>query len=145
MPAAFEKEDLELLKLLRKHSNRPKGQTSGPCLRSVKAVSGEVVEVFPAQKSWDQIREKIELIEVVEANLHPEVGTGGRARRKVLETPAPDYFAIDLYSDEVLNEEILFQGRLNKFQAGFKTSFIPKWIIVTKSSFRYYRNMEVSI
>ena len=53
MPTAFEKEDLELLKLLRKHSNRPKGQTSGPCLRSVKAVSGEVVEVFPAQKSWD--------------------------------------------------------------------------------------------
>ena len=77
--------------------------------------------------------------------MHPEVGTGGRARRKVLETPAPDYFSIDLYSDEVLSEEILFQGRLNKFQAGFKTSFIPKWIIVTKSSFRYYRNMEVSI
>jgi DNA-directed RNA polymerase subunit H (RpoH/RPB5) len=56
MPTAYEKEDPELLELLRKHSNRPKGQTSGPCLRSVKAVNGEVVEVFPVQKSWDQIR-----------------------------------------------------------------------------------------
>jgi hypothetical protein len=87
----------------------------------------------------------VELIDVVEATLHTEVGTGGRARQKTHETPPPDYFATDMYGDEVLNEEILFQGRLNKFQAGFKNSFNPKWIVVTKSSFRYYKNMEVSI
>lgn len=42
-------------------------------------------------------------------------------------------------------EEILFQGRLNKFQAGFRNSFNPKWVVVTRSSFRYYKNMEASV
>ena len=45
----------------------------------------------------------------------------------------------------MLNEEILFQGRLNKFQAGFNFSFNPKWVVVTKSVFRYYKNQEMAI
>ena len=145
MPTGYEEEDLDLLEVLRKHSNRPKVQSSGPCLRSIKAINGEIVETFPVQKSWDQIREKVEIIEVVEASLQAEVGTGGRARLLPPDTTAPDYSTLDLYSEEVLNEEILFQGRLNKFQAGFKNSFNPKWVVVTKSAFRYYKNMEASV
>ena len=84
------------------------------------------------------------MVDVVEATLSPEVGTGGRPRIR----PEPlivDYSLIDLYSTEVLSEEILFQGRLNKFQAGFKNSFNPKWVVVTHSAFRYYKNMEASV
>ena len=39
----------------------------------------------------------------------------------------------------------MFQGRLNKFQAGFKNSFNPKWVVVTRTAFRYYKNMEASV
>lgn len=84
------------------------------------------------------------MVDVVEATLSPEIGTGGRPRIR----PEPlivDYSLIDLYSTEVLSEEILFQGRLNKFQAGFKNSFNPKWVVVTRSAFRYYKNMEASV
>ena len=56
-----------------------------------------------------------------------------------------DYSKIDLYSEEVMAEEILFQGRLNKFQAGFRNCFNPKWVVVTRSAFRYYKNMEASV
>ena len=50
-----------------------------------------------------------------------------------------------LYSEVTLTEEILFQGRLNKFQAGFKNSFCAKWVVITKSAFKYYKNMEASV
>lgn len=90
------------------------------------------------------MRGNVELVDVVEATLTPDVGTGGRPRIR----PEPliiDYSKIDLYSDEVMAEEILFQGRLNKFQAGFRNSFNPKWVVVTSSAFRYYKNMEASV
>lgn len=60
------------------------------------------------QKSWDHIREKVELIEVVEASLQPEIGHGGKPRSKMPETPKINYSKINLYSDEVQAEEILF-------------------------------------
>ena len=103
------------------------------------------METFPIQKSWDHIREKVELIEVVEASLQLEIGEGGRPRTKKPDPPRLDYSKIDLYNEEVLSEEILFQGRLNKFQAGFTSSFNPKWVVVTRSAFRYYKNMESSV
>ena len=34
---------------------------------------------------------------------------------------------------------------MNKFQAGFKSAFNPKWVVVTHSAFRYYKNMEASV
>ena len=45
----------------------------------------------------------------------------------------------------MLEEEVLFQGKLNKFQAGFNFSFVPKWVVVTKSALRYYKNQEMAI
>lgn len=131
--------------MLRKLSNRPKGQTSGPSLRQIKSSNGEIVETFPMQKSHDQVREKVELIEVVEVKLPEEVGTGGRPCLNRPSDNKMDYTALDLFSEEVFKEEILFQGRLNKFQAGFKSSFNPKWVTVTRTVLRYYKNMESSI
>ena len=34
---------------------------------------------------------------------------------------------------------------MNKFQAGFNFSFVPKWVVVTKSVLRYYKNQEMAI
>ena len=34
---------------------------------------------------------------------------------------------------------------MNKFQAGFNFSFVPKWVVVTKSALRYYKNKEMAI
>ena len=84
-------------------------------------------------------------MEVVEASLQPEIGTNGRPRRQPVKPEKVNYRMIDLYSEEVLAEEILFQGRLNKFQAGSKSTFTPKWVVVTRSSFRFYKNMEASL
>ena len=145
MPTSYEVENPDVLMLLLKHSNRVTSQSSGPCLRLVKPHNGEVSEKFPLQKSWDHVREKVELVEVVEATLQPEIGTGGRPRQMEVELEPIDFGAIDLFSSEVLAEEVLFQGRLNKFQAGFKNSFNPKWVVVTHSAFRYYKSMETSI
>ena len=66
---SHEKENLDILEILRRHSNRSTGQTSGANLRKLKTSNGEIIETFPTQKSWDHIREKVELIEVVEASL----------------------------------------------------------------------------
>ena len=57
----------------------------------------------------------------------------------------PDYSRIDLYSSQIFQEEILFQGKLSKFQAGFKNSFNQRWIVVTKSALRYYKSQEASL
>ena len=60
---------------------------------------------------------------------------------------SPDfrYFANDIYGVSVLSEEILFQGKLHKYHAGFKNDFQPKWIVVTKSALRYYKNQESAV
>ena len=55
------------------------------------------------------------------------------------------YQKLDIYSPLVFEEEILFQGRLSKFQAGFNFSFVPKWVVVTKSALRYYKNQEMAL
>ena len=64
------------------------------------------------------MRERVELIEVIELSLPAELGTGGRPRRQLdpveNNNSKMDYTAFDLFSDEALSEEILFQGRLNK-------------------------------
>ena len=96
------------------------------------------------QKSYDMIRVTVEIVEVVEAKIQPEIGTDGRPRLASVPVKT-DYSLIDLYSETVLSEDILFQGRLNKFQAGFKNSFNPKWVVVTRSAFKYYKSMEASV
>jgi hypothetical protein len=85
-------------------------QSSGPCLRTMKQIQrmdSEVEETFGLQKSFDLIREKVEIVEVVEANIQPEVGTEGKPRITI-EPVKIDYSAIDLYSEAVMAEEILF-------------------------------------
>ena len=114
LPVGYERENSDILELLRKFSNRATAESSGPTLRQLKRAEGEVIERFPKQYSLEQLRGNVELVDVVEATLTPDVGTGGRPRIR----PEPlivDYSRIDLYSSEVLAEEILFQGRLNKF------------------------------
>ena len=110
MPVQYERENLELLELLKDHSNNGVNESSGPIMRRFKTPNGEVIEAFPHDKSKEMLGEKIEIVEVVEAILQTEVGTDGVARSEKI-----DYKQIDLYSEEVLSEEILFQGRLNKF------------------------------
>ena len=97
-----------MLELLRKHSNRPNTQNSGPTLRQIKPATGEVAERFQMQKSYDLVREKIELIDVVELTLPEEVGTGGRPRLNPPSNGKFDYLAEDLFSEQALSEEILF-------------------------------------
>jgi hypothetical protein len=47
---------------------------------------------------------------------------------------------VDAYGLKTLSEEILFQGKLAKFQTGFKSTFQSKWVVVTASALRYYKN-----
>ena len=108
MPVSHEKENLAILEILRRHTNRSTVQSSGCSLRQLKNGNGEITETFPVQKSWDHIREKVELIEVVEASLQPEIGEGGKPRTKPPEPLRIDYSKIDLFCEEVLAEEILF-------------------------------------
>ena len=68
------------------------------------------------------------------------MGSDGRPLVDLGEKYVPNYYEIDLYSPEIFVEEILFQGRLSKLQAGFKNSFNQRWIVVTKSAIRYYKS-----
>ena len=56
------------------------------------------------QKSWETIRDKMEMVEMIEANLQAEIGTGGkpRTRPKPKKYVKVDYTQFNLYSDEVL-------------------------------------------
>lgn len=60
-------------------------------------------------------------------------------------TERSQYLDVDVYGQSVLDEEILFQGKLSKYHAGFKNNFQPKWIVVTKTALRYYKNQESSV
>lgn len=61
---------------------------------------------------------------------------------KVVRNP---YLDADVFGSSVLDEEILFQGKLSKYHVGFKNNFQPKWIVVTKTALRYYKNQESSV
>jgi hypothetical protein len=65
-----------------------------------------------------------------------DVGFDGRPREKeVFELP-PQYEGIDLNDP---NAEILFQGELVKYKAGYTPTFISRWIQVTESSLKYFK------
>ena len=100
---------------MKRHTNRSTGQSSGHCLRTINRRNGETAEKFPYLKSSEHLREKIEFMDVYETNLPIEEGKNGKPRMEQQVPPKFDYSRINLYSQEVLNEEILFQGRLNKF------------------------------
>ena len=87
-----------------------------------------------------------EIYEVVETSLQPEIGTNGRPMMDNLQDiEGIHYQKLDVYGPKVFEEEILFQGKLSKFQAGFNFSFVPKWVVVTKSALRYYKSQELAL
>ena len=43
----YEFENMKLLQILRRHTNRSKAESSGPTLRHAKSVTGEVAETYP--------------------------------------------------------------------------------------------------
>ena len=51
LPVGHESENLEVLAILKSHSNRATAESSGPTLRSLNAETGEVVENFPIKVS----------------------------------------------------------------------------------------------
>ena len=53
MPVAHERENPDIIELLRKFTNRPTAESSGPSLRFMKRSTNEVVETFPKQYSMD--------------------------------------------------------------------------------------------
>lgn len=71
MPLAHEKEDLDILEIMRRHTNRSTGKSTGPVLRSLNPKNGQIVETFPNQISWEQVREKVTYMDVVEETMSP--------------------------------------------------------------------------
>ena len=53
MPVAHERENPDIIELLRKFTNRPTAESSGPSLRFMRRSTNEVVETFPKQYSMD--------------------------------------------------------------------------------------------
>ena len=51
-------------------------------MRQLQPITGEVIETFNMQKSWETIRDKMEMVEMIEANLQAEIGTGGKPRTR---------------------------------------------------------------
>ena len=76
------------------------------------------------------------VFEDIDVTLDGDNGTDGRPRvREVIILP-PQYKDIDLNDP---NAEILFQGELVKYKAGYTPTFISRWIQVTDSSLKYFK------
>lgn len=65
------------------------------------------------------------------------MGTNGRPRVKEEEKALPMYENINLNDP---NDEVLFQGELMKYKAGYNPTFINRWVQVTEKAFKYYKN-----
>ena len=66
---SYEEDDLDILALFRDHVNSADTRSSGPVLRQHSELNGEVSETFNMQKSWETIRDRMEMVEMIEANL----------------------------------------------------------------------------
>ena len=132
--------------MLKAHTNCAANQSSATIERFQKTTHGPVLETFPIEESRTALNSIVEVYDVVETNLQAEIGTNGRPMMEQLQDfEGSHYQKLDIYSPLVFEEEILFQGRLSKFQAGFNFSFVPKWVVVTKSALRYYKNQEMAL
>ena len=110
-------------------------------MRIQKTPNSDIIARFPIEESRTGLNIQSEVLEVLVNVLEPEVGTDGRPRIDIENIKIkPTYESLNIYGGAVRDEEILFQGKISKFQAGFNSSFNPKWVVVTKSVFRYYRN-----
>jgi hypothetical protein len=91
---------------------------------SVKKASGNGTIVRVGGASGKQSETK-NVVEDIDVDLDGDVGTDGRPRvREIIELP-PQYENIDLNDP---NAEILFQGELVKYKAGYTPTFISRWI-----------------
>lgn len=77
------------------------------------------------------------IVEDYDIDLEGDTGTDGRPRvREEVKLP-PQYESIDLNDP---NDEVLFQGELVKFKAGYNPAFLNRWLQVTEKAFKYYKN-----
>jgi hypothetical protein len=53
------------------------------------------------------------------------------------EIPLPYYEQIDLLDP---NDEVLFQGELMKYKAGYAPTFVNRWVQVTEKAFKFYKD-----
>ena len=76
------------------------------------------------------------VVEDIAIEMEGEVGTGGRPRVKEEIKLPPNYEEIDLNDP---NDEILFQGELFKYKAGYNPQFIPRWVAVSSKAFKFFK------
>lgn len=102
---------------------------------NVKKASGNGTIVRVGGASGKQSGTK-NVVEDIDVSLDGDLGTDGRPRvRDVIILP-PQYENIDLNDP---NAEILFQGELVKYKAGYTPTFISRWIQVTETSLKYFK------
>lgn len=71
-----------------------------------------------------------------------ESGEGGKPRVKEEEILPPNYAEIDLYNED---EDILFEAELMKYKPGYTGTFVSRYIQVTESAIRIYRNRAFAL
>lgn len=74
--------------------------------------------------------------------LEGEDGHDGKPRFKEEEKLPPNYAEIDLYDE---NEPILFEAELMKYKPGYTGTFVSRYIQVTESAFRIYKNRAFAL
>lgn len=77
------------------------------------------------------------IVEDFDINLDGDYGKDGRSRIRVEEKLPPQYESIDLCDP---NDEVLFQGELMKYKAGYNPTFINRWVQVTEKGFKYFKS-----
>lgn len=77
------------------------------------------------------------VVEDFDLNLDGDMGTDGRPRiREEIKLP-PNYENIDLFDPK---NQVLFQGDLMKYKAGYNPTFLGRWAQVTEKAFKLYKN-----
>ncbi len=77
------------------------------------------------------------VVEDYAMDLDGEDGEGGRPRVKPDDRVPPVYAEIDMFDP---NDEVLFQGELMKYKAGYTPSYIGRWVQVTSKAIKYYKS-----
>ena len=87
-----------------------------------------------------------EVAETAEHGFHGDEqgmsGAGGKPRVKEEQKLPPNYAEIDLYNE---NEAIIFEGELMKFKPGYTGTFVSRYIQVTETAIRVYRNRAFAL
>jgi len=105
----------------------------------VKNEDGTVERVVPDSALKGALKEVSENKEIL---LEGENGEGGRPRFKEEEKLPPNYAEFDLYNE---NEPILFEAELMKYKPGYTGTFVSRYIQVTETSLRIYKNRAYAL